>query len=180
VEFKIGRECRVCASSHREEYDKLRFVDNMQMKDIWRTADDTYHEGLSYDSFKHHFRHTKSYIQEIRNSSSMRNKIIEESIQKDIEIVKRITRNLDICDQLISRFLENGKIRDLTPEDLKQLFSTMNEARMVVDQMLKWRKDVNVESDTGDIYEKILFCMKDFPLEYIQKFKVNWESYGVK
>ena len=170
------KTCRVCSSLHREEYEKMKLVENRTAKDIHEYSM-KYNEEIGYYSFVRHFRHTKVQLDELKKSSKLRNKIVEESIQKDIAIVQRIQQNLDICDQLIGGFVDEGKLRELDPDDFKLLFTAMSQCRLVIDQMLKWRKDVNVQTNTTDLFEKILFCMNDFPLEQIVKFKERWEAY---
>lgn len=173
--------CRVCSSIHKEIIEKMKFVENRKITDIHKYISDNYpEEDLSYHSIQRHLLHARNQMEHLRNTSELRNRIVEDSIKKDIEIAKRIERNLIICDQLLNTYIENGQLRELTTEELRELFLTMAEARRVIDQMLKWRKDINIESSNTDMYEKILYCMKDFPLDLIKKFRDRWDTYDSK
>jgi len=174
----MGRVCLVCSSIHQEEYERMKFEEGKSIKEVWIYSDSKYKEGISYHSFQRHFKHAKKFVEESKKVHRLRQKIIEESIQKDVEIARRIERNLEICDTIIndkSSILKDG--RELSTEDIKILFNGLTETRYIIDQLLKWQKQLNLEPKESEIEDRIMFAIQDFSIEDKRKFLERWETY---
>ena len=169
------RTCTVCSSPHRTEYEKMRFEERKTIKEIWKYANEHYGENIGYYSFVRHFNnHVESVIQEMKKASKLREKILQEEIKKDIRIAKQLTRNLEICAQKIESKLQQG---DLSPKDEKILLDYLAETRLIIEELLKWSNKINIQPEEENIFERIIYCMQDFPEELIMKFKERWDNY---
>jgi hypothetical protein len=57
----------------------------------------------------------------------------------------------------------------------------MAELRQLSSELRLFFKDFNINiNPKDDLFDKIIFYMADFPLEYIQKFSAKWEEYNSK
>lgn len=175
----MGRTCSVCNSIHKAEYERMRFEEGKNIKEIWIYARSKYNEQFSYHSMQRHLLHAKQYVQASIEVNKLRKKVIEESMKKDIEIVTRIERNLGICDRVINESTTSIKENEvLTEEIIKVLFQGLTETRHIIELLLKWQKQINLQPKESDIEDRIMYSIQDFPLELKKKFLDRWESYG--
>lgn len=157
----------------------MKFEEHKSIKEIWIYASKQYNEGISYHSFQRHFRHAQRFVEEVKKASRLRQKVIEESIKKDVEIANRIERNLEICDSIINEKTESIKEgKELKPEDIKILFNGLTETRYIIDQLLRWQKQLNMEPKESEVEERIMYAIDGFSVEDRKKFLERWESYG--
>jgi len=172
----MGRYCKVCMSTHRDEYESMRLEKGLDVKEIWKYAIDKYNENISYASFQRHFKHhVEEYIETIKRVNKLRDRIVKEEIKKDIEIAKQLRRNLEICSEKIESIIDKG---DLSKEDESILLDYLGETRMIIEQLLKWSSKIQLQTASEDeIYNRILNCIRDFPYELIVKFKSRWEHW---
>ena len=170
------KTCRVCSSPHRDEYEEMRFKQNRQIKDIWIYAKNKYNEDLGYYCFVRHFKHVENEMNALKKTSRLRQQIVEEEIKKDIEIAQRLRRNLEICAQNIEKY---ARREDLTPEEEKSLLEFISKSTLIIEELLKWSKQLDVTPRTEDVFKRILYCMADFPVELVKKFEERWRNYGL-
>jgi len=163
-------------SPYRDEYEKMRFEQGRTIKEIWELSQSR-GEKIGYYAFQRYFKKMEDELDTIKKSSKLRQKIIQEQLKKDIEISQRITRNLQICDRLITPLIEK---ETLTKEDAKILFEAMTETRLIIDQLLKWHKELNITPKESDIEKRIMYCLKDFPVDLKKKFLERWNMYELE
>jgi len=163
-------------SPYRDEYERMRFKENRTIKEIWLLSQSR-GENIGYYAFQRYFKKLQNELDTVKKSSKLRQKIIEEQLKKDIEISQRITRNLQICDRLITPLIEK---ETLTKEDAKILFEAMTETRLIIDQLLKWHKELNISPKESDIEKRIMYCLQDFPLDLKKKFLERWNMYDIE
>jgi len=157
----------------------MRFEEGKNVKEIWIYARSKYNEPFSYHSMQRHLLHAKQYVQASIEVNKLRKKVIEESMKKDIEIATRIERNLGICDRVINERAASLKENDmLTEEDLKVLFQGLTETRHIIELLLKWQKQLNLQPKESQIEDRVMYSIQDFPLELKKKFLDRWEAYG--
>ena len=172
----MGRVCNVCRSLHRTEYEHMRFVERKSIKEIQEYAKEKYGEDIGYYSFVRHFNnHVEVYLNELRKSSQLRQKVLRESIRKDIQIAQRLTRNLEICSNKIESLVQSAS---LSKDEEKVLLDYLAETRLIIEELLKWSSKIQLEPAKEDIFTRILYCMEDFPPELIEKFRERWENFG--
>jgi len=177
----MGRICKICSSPHHKEYDKLR-LEGTSIKDIVRIAYTKHSEKhLKYFNFQKHFaNHVETLVSETIKANQLRDKVVRETIKRDIEIVKTFSRNL----QLVTNRVEtiSKEIRSL--EDIKQygelFLKFVGEARYSIEQYLKWSTKLEIQETTDDLFHRIIRCMHDFPPEYLEKFASRWEQQNAK
>lgn len=168
------KRCRVCLSPYREIYDELRLKQNKTIKEIWIIATTKYNDPIGYYSFVRHFEHLEKEKDSLIQYSKVRDQIVKESIEKDIEAAKRIRANLQICAERIEKY---AKQESLTREEEKSLLEFIHESTLLIEQLLKWGEKLNIQPAPTDIFQRILDCMKDFPPELIDKFAERWNKY---
>jgi len=169
------KTCKLCLSPNRVEYEEMRFKKNKSIKEIWTYASSVKGENINYYVFQRHFYKMMDGLDAVHKSSKLRNDIIEEEIKKDIEISQRLRRNLEICADNIEKY---AKRDDLTVEEEKSLLDFIGKTSLIIDELLKWSKQLDFKPKSEDIFEKILYCIHDFPEHLIEKFKERWSSYG--
>ena len=168
------RTCKVCNSPHVEEYNRMRFQENRDIKEIWMYAKQKYNEPFSYYSLRRHFQHVKREMDYLKRSSKLRQKIVEEEIKRDIVIAEQLRRNLEICAKHIEKYASKDQ---LTREEEKSLINFIHQSNLIIEELLKWGKQLKLQPKTENIFERIMYCMRDFPPELLAKFEERWNSY---
>lgn len=163
-------------SPYRDEYERMRFEQNRPIKEIWALSRSR-GENIGYYAFQRYFRKVQRELDTVRESSKLRKKVIEEQLKKDIEVSQRITRNLEICDRLIQPLIEK---KELSKEDARILFEAMTETRLIIDQLLRWHKELNISPGESDLEKRIMYCIQDFPLDLKKKFLERWSTYDLE
>jgi len=176
----LARTCLVCLSPNRSTYDSwfLKGIDGKRVtvKTIWRQAKLKFNEEIPYTSFVNHFRrHVEYVVKERVKSSKLREQIITEEIKRDIRIAKELTRNLDLCNQMINSL----KTQLDDPEKYKLMLDVLSETRLIIEQFLRWGSKLRLEfeEEKEDVWDRIKFCLKDFPPDLIYEFTMRWEQY---
>ena len=61
------------------------------------------------------------------------------------------------------------------------LLKYMEEARLIIDILLKWSDKINVKIEPKeDIFDRLTYCMKGFPNELLEEFNKRWIEYDTK
>lgn len=175
----MGRICVVERSPYLAEYEKMR-SEGKTIKEIFEYSKNTRHETMGYWNFQRHFtNHYDSFTEKMTAVDHHRNKIIEETIKKDITLAKRLDSNLQYVtnkiEELVSQENQDGTF---DPEKEHILLEYINQSTKILEQFLKWGSKVVPEHPPEDFKKRIMKCMEDFPLEYITKFEQRWEEYG--
>ena len=170
------RRCKVCNSPHRVEYEQMYLDKGMYVKDIWRYAVTKYGENISYPAFSRHFRyHVKQALEIQKKLDRERQALIRKYLQKDLYIAEKLSDHLE---EIEERIAEKCRKKELSPQEEKMLLKWLEEARLTIDQILRWRDKLEFpEISAEDIGDKIVECMKDFPPELIEKFLERWKQY---
>jgi hypothetical protein len=154
----------------------MKLEENKSIKEIWEYANKVYNENISYSAFQRHFRyHVEEIIKASKRASRLRTRVLREELYKDIKIAQQLRRNLEICSEKIESLLKQER---LSREDEKTLLDFLGETRQTINLLLQWSSKINIEPMSEEkIFERIIACMSDFPIEYIQKFKERWNAY---
>jgi hypothetical protein len=171
------RKCKVCTSPHREEYERLRLQEKKTYMELSEIAAKQYNEMIHWNAFRRHMtRHCLPFIEHAVKSSKFREEVIKAQIKKDVLIATQLTEALEICRNKIQ---EKLKLKDMDESDEKLLLEYIEEARLIIEALLKWSKELKLEQDTSqNIENKIIECMKDFPPDLVQLFLERWKSHG--
>jgi len=177
----MGRRCKVCWSPHVAEYEELYLTGKMNMKEILQYAREKYGETFSYPSLSRHFRnHVDPYVEMGRKVDRIRNKFIEEQIKKDIEIAKRLTRNLEICAEMIEKYITELQNEGLSKDREDSLRKWLTETRMTIDTALRYSKELQLDKkkpmDENKLLDIVEKCLDEIPDEYASAFKKKWDE----
>jgi len=92
---------------------------------------------------------------------------LDEILSSDIEIAMRLNRHLN----LIEKQVESFSNKTLTPEEAKVAVDWLNQARLTIEQLLKWKERLMPdEFDLEQLGSKLIDLVKDFPDEYLKLF----------
>jgi hypothetical protein len=176
----LGRKCKVCSSSHRDEYENM-FLSGYEIKSIYRYAKEKYKENFSYDSIRNHMNnHVEEYIEARVRSSRLREKVVTKEVYKQIEISRNLRTNIERLQQIINDRLE----RINSDEDLTILLALLREARQLYELLLKYDEKIDLKPDIDkeELYNRVIECLIniDIPNEYIVRFEKEWEQYESK
>jgi hypothetical protein len=75
--------------------------------------------------------------------------------------------------------LEKLKKDPMEESDEKLLLEYIEEARLIIEELLRWSKELKLkEEEPTNLEARFVECMKDFPPELVKKFLDRWKSYG--
>ena len=173
----MARQCYVEASSHLAEYEKMRF-DGVTVKEITAFAHNKYGENhLEYYHFQKHFaNHTSNNIEARMKTSKLRDEVVKEAIHKQIEIARRLTRNLELVSTAIDEYAKQVRDNPSDVEILETFLKCIGESRLIIEQALKWETKLDVHDSGEETFTKIMRCLEDFPADLINKFAERWEE----
>ena len=174
----MGKSCHVCLSSNRAIYDKLR-MEGREVKLIWRLSKTDYKDNINLHSFYYHFQnHLENIIEEGVKASKFREKQIEKEIYQSIEAAMALRQNL----VLSNKQLEMLKDKMDDPEVRKEIRDIMFKSNQTIELILRFidKLQSRPKDSTENVFEKIIFCMKDFPPELILKFTERWKDYDLQ
>jgi len=175
----MGRDCVICLSPHRVEYEKMRVEKRMRIKDIWLYAKCKHNETFSYSAILRHMRnHVQSLIEEQKKAVRLRKKHIEQEIQRDIAIASNITKNLQICNDQIKRIRERLETEGLSKELGDIALKWLGESRLIIELLLRWSDKIKPELEgKEDIEDRLYYALKDLPFDYIEQVKKRWDEW---
>jgi len=160
------------------EYEKM-YLQGTPMLQIQKYAEAQYGEKYSYSTLQRHFsKHVKPVVEAKLKTARAHEEYIKAQIRKDIEIAKRLTRNLQILDDKIKEFLDAGE--SLDPKEKQVLLQYLAEIRQTIELLLKWSDRIQTEPlDEEEIFERILYCLQDLGPEQLKQFKKRWVEYNL-
>lgn len=169
--------CRVCYSKHRDEYEDM-FLRGIPIIKIQQYALEKYNEKYSYTSMHRHLtKHVKAVVEARVKSEVAQDEYIKAQLEKGGEVAKRLINNLKICDERIRELLQS----ELSQEDKKILLQYLGEVRQTIELLLRYMDRIQLKrEDENAIFNKILYCMQDFPVEFLEKFKKKWIEYELR
>ena len=176
----MPRKCVLCDSLHLIEYNKWYLEDKRDVQWIWRMAKEKYSDPNGYSAFLRHFKNHVDKQIEIRTAiEKEKNELYKKVIKGSIQVGDQLLSNLELCSTKIKTIMEKNS-EDFTPVDEGILLKYMSETRMTVEQILKWRDQLQVDttSDQTPIVEQILEIMKQtIPVEHLINFNEAWDRH---
>ena len=169
----MGRQCYVCFSPHRQEYEEMKLQQKRTLKEIANYARSQYGEEFSTAALSRHLtEHCEKYIQVAVESNRNREKVIKSEITKDMEAAQLLTKNLRLCADMIGslslKFQETG---EYDPETEKSLRYWLAETRQTIELALKFYDRVQeTKREPEDIMPKIEKALVILPEEWQSKF----------
>lgn len=129
----------------------MRLVENKHIKDIVAYARDQHGEKISSSAMSRHFQHVERFIKASVNVDKVRDHVIKEEIDKDIQASSLLVKNLGICSDMIQEYVERAKgSGDITSEE-KNLRLWLGETRQTIELALRWRNYLeDTKKKTGD------------------------------
>jgi len=167
----MGQKCLVCQSLYEDEYSKLYGM-GKKVSEIFsysRGKGDTF----SYNSLARHFK--KCSKNRRVSDPKQRDALVKEEINTTISIVRKLNKNLEVCSNKIDSLLEGS-----SPNS--ELLKFLGETRMTIQTLRNFMKDFNIKEidQKEDIFNRIIYCMKDFPSSIIEEFERKWNEYSYR
>jgi len=175
--YLMPRRCKVCDSPHRAEYERLYLEERLPITDVYKIAVHKYGETFSYDALRRHMRNHVDFYMELRKRiDKERKELYSRVLRQDIMVAEQLLENLKICQQKIESL---AKKQQITPKDEQILLKWLGEARLTIEEILKWKDKIQWEEPKGseEMIDVILRIIADFPEEYQIMFKERWEQY---
>jgi len=171
------KQCQTCQSPHVEEIDKM-ILKKTEIKEIVRYLKGRYPDEVipTYDSIKRHARlHVKELMKRAIDYNKEKDAIIRKEIKDSILAAQILRGNLEKLSKMLADTWE--KIEE--PKARKEIGTLIWRANQTVEILLKFADKIEgVKMTQDDILERLLYCIADFPPEYIEKLKDRWEKYG--
>jgi len=173
----MGRICKICWSPHRPEYDK-KLLEGWEIKEVWRYAITKYNERFSYESLR---RHAKNHVEELVRTqveaSKLRQKRIDEEIQKSIEISEQLRRNLQLCNDQIQELSKD--VSD--PNRRREIRDVIGKINQTVELLLRFSDKLTKSESRMDpeevLIDRLRYALQDIPWEYASKILERFKQY---
>jgi len=164
----VGRRCLCCDSIYEDEYSKLSSLGKnvSQILEYARSKGDTF----SYNSLSRHLKfHTGTKV----SNREDRDKLLKEELGSSVNIIRKLNKSLEICSSKIDSLLDSN-----APD--QTLLKYLSETRMCIETLRNFLKDFNIKEidQKEDIFNRIIYCMKDFPSNIIEEFERRWNEYS--
>jgi hypothetical protein len=165
----VGRRCLCCDSLYEDEYSKLYGMGKKvsEILEYSRGKGDTF----SYNSLVRHLKlHSRN--KQVSNRED-RDKLLKEELGSSVNIIRKLNKNLEVCSSRIDSLLEGS-----SPNS--ELLKFLGETRMTIQTLRNFMKDFNIKEidQKEDIFNRMLYCMHDFPPDIIEKFSTRWNEYN--
>jgi len=173
------RACNTCECIHVDEIDSM-IMAGWRFKEIYRYLQGKYPDDKklpSYESIRYHARtHVEGMVKKAATSSRARQKAIQKEIKASITSAEQLRRNLHYISQALIEFWDNRDPEDT--KDLKDLSRLISTANKTVELLLKFQSQIQEKGETSeDVYERLMFCLHDFPSDKIDLVIARWEDY---
>lgn len=173
------RSCQTCRSEFVREIDQL-ILSNWTIKEIRRYLVGKYPDKRipSYDSIRNHsVYHVREMIERGIESNKQRERMIRQEIQTTILAIRQLNRNL----QMTSEGLEliwSEWTRTKSPSALRQLGDLISNTNKTIELLLKFSDQLTgTQLSEDQIFERIMYCIRDFPADLVKLFRNRWEEY---
>jgi len=167
--------CMICISPNRAILEEWYLSDRLNITDIFDKAKKELNEKGSIATFRRHFRlHVLKIIENRRRVDKLKQKKIEEEFRRDIKLAIMFRKHLQTIEDNIDHLKDNIENQG----DRRLLLEFIKGGNDAIEKLLKFGEQLGYyQEDKYDIERKIMFCLKDLPVECIQKFKDNWDNY---
>jgi hypothetical protein len=173
----MPRKCSVCSSTHVVEYEKMYLEDKRDVEYVWRYSKEKYGEEIGYSSFLRHFRNdVDKQIEYRRAIEKEKGEVYKKVIKGTMQVGESLLKNLELCNTKIQNIIAQD---DPTAADETILLKYMSETRMTIEQIFKWRDQMNVNDveDERPMIEQIMDTMKKtIPVEHLITFNEEWSK----
>lgn len=174
------RRCNTCISPHREEIDQMVLA-GWENKEIERYLKNKYPTDAlpSYDSLCNHAnKHVRDDVTRASKSSKQKDKAIKKEIKESVQAVQLLRDNLSMVSQMLKQAFADGIDTAPSRRSLAELISRANDTIALI---LKFQDKVDRKAMSEDeIYERLMFCVADFPPEYVDMIIERWDKYNVQ
>jgi len=171
------KQCRICVSPWLDEIDE--YVTANKFKTIQALYDFMCRKygpkfDISYHTMRRHVNHTKKELQWGVEASRFREQAIKDQIYKDIETVKITRNNLGI----LNKQLSEAEVDLSDPIDRKEVRDIIRMINDTVGLLLKYSDKIQHKSEFSeeDLVQKMITCMKEFPMDLQMKFITKWKE----
>ena len=172
--MNMGRNCKLCLTPNRVEYEELRIKKQLPYREIIQFAKNNHQEYFTFASISRHFtNHVEFYDKNRIQSDKLRLQYVKEQMDSTIKAAKSIREQMEVLDKQ----MESLAAKSNDPEARKEAREIMHSTKELVELMFKFEdKFKNEDKDTKEMYDKIMEILKDFPPEYIDKFVSRWSE----
>lgn len=174
----MPRSCDTCNSPYVADIDKM-ILGGWKIKEISRYLKGQYpgKKIPSYDSLTNHAnKHVNEMIERGIESNLERKRIIREEVSKSVNVARQLHDNLImLSDGLTALWQEWSVSRNWNR--LKEIGTVINSINRTIELLLRFQGELNEDQLTEDqVFSRIMYCIRDFPTEYIMKFRDRWEE----
>ena len=131
----------------------------------------TYGEQISYQSFYRHFtKHLEASIRQNIAMSLDTREIIRAKLEKEVQTVEEISKNLALCRALIEKMLS----QEPSAQNIMAIKALMTEIRLTLDSTAKLRKEMALEEvDKEKILAWLMEKLEGIPEEKLGRSLVE-------
>ena len=175
----MPRQCKICISPHRTEYEDLRINKKLTYNEIQQIAKNKYDEVLSYSCLSRHFSNdVEFYVDQRMKSSKLQEMYVKKKLKEHINASINIVNTLN----MLNKQLEAVKNNVDDPVARKEARDIVRILDTVLQTALRYKDEIkpkDEEKDT-DVYDRLLWTLQEsnVPIDYIKKIKDKWDEYS--
>ena len=171
------RSCDSCNSPYIAEIDEM-IEAGWKVKEVHRFLQGRYPDEVvpSYDSLLTHRRnHVEGVINRAVASSRRRQKTIRKEIKSSISSAGQLAKNLHMLSGSLDHLWSNW---DVDNPQIKILTSLITSINKTIELLLKFNKEITESEESAeDVFDKLMFCIRDFPPELVNTIVERWQTY---
>jgi len=174
----MGRISSVERSRFKEEIISLLEKD-WSYKEIWRYLKARYpgEKIPSYDAIRNFGNKWRREIREAVKTDEIRREVVAREVRSSILAAQQLRRNLEMCAEGLQALWDEW-LRTRDYSKLRDLTNLITSANRSIELLLKFQEEISEMPLTEEeIFDRIMYCIQDFPVEYIQKLKKRWEEF---
>jgi len=145
--------------------------------EIYRTLKGKYPDEKipSYSSIRNHaLKHVEEYTERAAQHNEKMQEIIRQKIHSSADTVDQLLQNLEMSSKSLSSLWEEWSITG-NVKLLSEISSMMRLSNSTINLLLKYSEQIEEKEMTEEqVFKKLIMCMRDFPPEYIKKFRERW------
>ncbi len=171
------KSCETCISPYLAEVDGM-IEAGWKVKEVFRFLKGRYPDEVvpSYDSLLNHRRnHVEGVINRAVASSRRRQKTIRKEIKSSISSAEQLAQNLHMLSSSLDHLWSNW---DTDNPQIRVLTGLITSVNKTIELLLKFNKEITEADESAeDVFDKLMFCIRDFPSELVNTVVERWQNY---
>jgi hypothetical protein len=162
----MPKSCSVCNSVNRNEWE-ADVRAGSPLNQVYRKANLTEH--IPKSSF---YSHMKYHLEGIILKDVSKDKVLAEEVSSSIKTIRTLNKNMILLSNRVDEIINSDST------NFKDALPLMSELRMIVAELRLFMQTFKVNvSSNEDIFDRILYALRDLSLDQIQAVRNRWQEF---